>query len=186
MDVTDAFHDPALSGAGWRALGWLGVVGLGVGLIVALWTGGAWSMAAFLGMSLAVMLFDRRLPDVIVVMLVLAAFLNAYGWVFNWFHAVVAYDELVHAYTTGAVVLALALLLWRREMFPARTGAFVLATAALGLALGVAWEIVEMIFINLRPFDTVVDLIMDTLGAAAGGLFGAWVVHRQARRGAHS
>jgi hypothetical protein len=48
--------------------------------------------------------------------------------------------------------------------------------------LGIAWEIIEMMFLNLSVVDTLVDLVMDTVGAALGGWFAGWVIRQQGPR----
>jgi hypothetical protein len=55
----------------------------------------------------------------------------------------------------------------------------VLRFGGLGLGLGIAWEIVEMTFLNLSLVDTLVDLVMDTLGAMLAGPFMAWISRRE-------
>ena len=47
---------------------------------------------------------------------------------------------------------------------------FILQASAVGLALGVVWEIFESLFFNLTFWDTTTDLLLDTLGAAIAGL----------------
>ncbi|MBM6583581.1 MULTISPECIES: hypothetical protein [Microvirga] len=51
--------------------------------------------------------------------------------------------------------------------------------ALIGLGLGIAWELVEATFLNLERADTLLDLVMDTIGATAGGKFAGWVINQQ-------
>lgn len=164
----------------WCGLAWLGVAALAGGMIISAIAGAWWGvvgMLNFLVLSVGFLLLTRRLPHLVHFLVVLAAFLNAYGWVYNWFDALVFYDELVHAYTTGALALAAALWLWQDRRYPSEFGRFVAATAGLGLGIGILWELAEMAFLDLRLIDTISDLVMDTAGAALAGLFGAWAVH---------
>ena len=91
------------------------------------------------------------------------------------------YDELVHAFSSFAVMAAIGYLAWTRRYIDAAPGSatFVLIVAATGLALGVGWELIEMLFLNLSWTDTLVDLLVDTIGAAAGGVLAGWVIRRQ-------
>ncbi len=164
----------------WHWLAWLGVATLAGGMVVSAIAGAWWGvlgLLSFLVLSLTLLLLVRRLPHLVHFLVVLAIFLNGYGWVYNWFDVVVLYDELVHAYTTGALALAAALWLWRDGDYPSRYGQFAATTAGLGLGFGILWEIAEMAFLDLRLIDTISDLIMDAVGAAVAGLSGAWVVH---------
>ena len=54
-----------------------------------------------------------------------------------------------------------------------------LAVTVGGFVLGVLWELVEMTFLDLTWTDTLVDLLMDTIGAAVAAAFVGWVIRRQ-------
>ncbi|HEV7253050.1 MAG TPA: hypothetical protein VGN97_08100 [Mesorhizobium sp.] len=96
--------------------------------------------------------------------------LDLYGQ-FWWF------DRILHAFTLFAMTLWLAFLVFApgfREGYRVRTFFLVLS---LGLAIGAVWEIAEWAYDQLAPqnvikgkFDTVLDLIMDTVGAALAAL----------------
>lgn len=113
-----------------------------------------------------------RLPGLISFLVVLAAIINAGGWAWNWYN-LVWFDEFVHAFTSFAVMSAVGYVAWSRNWTSAVPGTvrFVLWAAAVGLGLGIVWEIFESLFLNLTFRDTIVDLVMNTLGAAAAGWF---------------
>lgn len=162
--------------AAWRMLAWAGVALQGVGLLFVLWSqqwNGAWTIALFLGLSTGFLLMQDRLPGLIDFLVVLAALLNAGGWAWEWYQTFAWFDEFVHGFTSFAVVAAIAWIAWSRRWITAASGskAFILQAAAIGFGLGVVWEIVESLFLNLTFWDTIVDLIMDTLGAAVAGWF---------------
>ena len=162
--------------AAWRMLAWAGVALQVAALLFVLWSqqwNGAWTIALFLGLSTGFLLMQNRLPGLIDFLVVLAALLNAGGWAWEWYHSIVWFDEFVHAFTSFAVVAAIAWVAWSRRWITAASGskAFILQAAAIGFGLGVVWEIFESLFLNLTFWDTVMDLIMDTLGAAIAGWF---------------
>lgn len=111
-------------------------------------------------------------------LLLVAAAVNAAGYLFNLYPRFVWFDEVVHAYTTFALTLVLALYLYGVVLTGARRHPLllVLVIASVGLALGALWEVAEWAFDQLvagdvikgKP-DTIVDLIMDTGGAVAAG-----------------
>ena len=88
---------------------------------------------------------------------------------------------MVHAFTSFAVVAAIGHYAWTRQYLEAAPGGarYVLILTAAGLALGLVWEIAEALALKLSWSDTVADLVLDTLGAAAGGLLAGWVILRQ-------
>lgn len=172
-----------VDGIVWRVLAWVGI-GLQAGALVLVWLverwSGVWVIAGFLAVSLLFMLNRRSVPSLIDMLVVAAAAINAGGWVWNWFDALVWFDEVVHAFTSMAVVAAIVHLLCRRYHL-ASTVAGIAAGAALGLAIGIAWELVEMTFLDLQRVDTTVDLLMDTIGGAAGGWLGHGTASQQRR-----
>jgi hypothetical protein len=168
----------------WRLLAWVGVALQVIGLIAVLlierW-GGAWIMIAFLAVSVWFLAFERRLPSLLDFLAVCASLVNAGGWVWNWYDLFIWFDEFVHAFTAFAYISTLIYVLWARGSISAKpgSGAFIVKAALLGFGLGIVWEIIEMAFLNLTPVDTIVDLVMDTLGAAAGGWLAGWAIRRQ-------
>ena len=159
----------------WRMLAWIGVVLQAVALVFVLWSqkwGGVRTIGLFLALSTAFLLMEDRLPSLISFLVVLAAMINAGGWSWNWY-SLVWFDEFVHAFTSFAILSAVGYLAWLRNWTSATPGTakFVIWVAAVGLGLGIVWEIFESLFLNLTFWDTIVDLVMDTLGAAVAGWF---------------
>ena len=89
------------------------------------------------------------------------------------------YDGILHGYATFAYTLLFGLFAYGAVFRGAREHRLllVLAIASVGLALGALWEIAEWAYdrivrpnVILGKFDTIVDLIMDALGALAAGV----------------
>ncbi|MDP9455890.1 MAG: hypothetical protein M3Q60_08885 [Actinomycetota bacterium] len=93
---------------------------------------------------------------------------------FPWF------DEALHVYNFFALTLLVAVYAYGVVLTGGRRHGFllVMAIAAIGLALGAAWEIAEFGYdhfvakpnVILPKIDTIVDMILDTLGALVAGL----------------
>ena len=172
----------------WRTLAWIGVALQAAALIWALWSqtwNGAWTIGLFLAMSVLFLLMQDRLPTLLDFIVVVAAVVNAGGWAWEWYQSLAWFDEFVHAFTSFALVSAVAYLGVSRNWIGATPGTttFVLWAAGIGLGLGIVWEILESLFLNLTFWDTIVDLVMDTLGAAAAGWFLGWLErHLRTRR----
>ncbi|WP_230534416.1 hypothetical protein [Microvirga roseola] len=184
MATAYAHSSSAVNSGAWRALAWFGVV-LQAAAFVAVWWlqrwNGLWTIGGFFVLSLAFMLMKDRIPSLMSFLVVCAALLNAGGWAWNWFNQFVWYDEFVHAFTPFAVVSAIMYRLWTGGSIDNApgSGGLILKAALIGLGLGIAWEIVEALFLNLVVTDTVVDLVMDTIGAALGGWFAGWAIRNQ-------
>lgn len=113
----------------------------------------------------------------------------AWANVAGWYEASAWVDIAIHFFTTGATAAAIYLLLVRIELVPplqkryVRRIALVLLTLALGLVVGVLWEFYEWVAYaaiadNLDPVgysDTILDLLMDSLGSLlAGSAIALW------------
>ncbi|HEY3475291.1 MAG TPA: hypothetical protein VGK56_11820 [Anaerolineales bacterium] len=112
-------------------------------------------------------------------LLAVAALANVAGYFWNLYDRFGWFDEAVHAYTTFALTLPLALLLYNIVLTGARTHTipFILMVASLGVAVGVLWEIAEWVYDQMVPenailgkLDTLIDLVMDILGGMAAGI----------------
>jgi hypothetical protein len=181
---TDPSSSSAVNSGSWRMLAWLGVALQAAALIAVWWLqrwGGLWTIGGFFALSLAFMLMKDRIPSLMSFLIVCAALLNAGGWAWNWFEQFVWYDEFIHTFTPFALVSALTYRLWTGGSIndAPGSGSFILKAALIGLGLGIAWEIAEMLFLNLHVTDTLVDLVLDTIGAALGGWFAGWAIHNQ-------
>lgn len=124
-------------------------------------------------------------------LLVVAALVNAAGYLWDLYDRFGWFDEVVHAYTTFALTLPLALLLYDVVLTGAQTQKilFILTVASLGVAIGVLWEIVEWAYDQMVPenailgkLDTIIDLIMDILGGVAAGIVTVTMVRPAPKR----
>ncbi|MGG6265579.1 hypothetical protein ACQ4M3_06185 [Leptolyngbya sp. AN03gr2] len=184
---------------GYRQLAWVGQGLLGLAVIVVA-AQGQWqqalTLALFLGASLIFVVQDDKLPTLFDFLFVLAALLNAAGWVWGLFNAPGLYDEIVHAYTIFALTLAFSFLVYRPMLtiFRQHTILYLVTIVSFGIALGALWEVAEwsaekILSTQVIPGldDTIVDLIMDTLGAVLAaflslGTLRQWTTSNQGRR----
>ncbi len=95
---------------------------------------------------------------------------------------------MVHGFTTLAITLLLGLYLYGVVYRGASDHLvlLVLCIASVGLAIGAVWEVAEWSYDQfyapgnaiLGKWDTVTDLIVDTLGALVGGLIASLMARR--------
>ena len=173
---------------GYRFAAWAGQAVLAAALVVVLMQGrftGALTLAGFLVAALVFVTREDRLPPVFDFLFVVAALVNAAGWVWNLFERPGPYDEIAHAYTTFAITLALGLLAYGSLFgsFRAHRWLFMLVIASFGIAVGALWEVAEWSADKLLPADvvsglddTIVDLIVDSLGALVAGAVAVWAL----------
>lgn len=118
--------------------------------------------------------------------IILAILANLAGYIWDLYEQFAWFDEVLHAYTAFALTLPLALLLYNIVLTGAKTRPilFVLTVASLGIAIGVLWEIAEWVYDQMVPenailgkTDTIIDLMMDILGAAAAGVVSVGMVN---------
>lgn len=103
---------------------------------------------------------------------------NVAGYLFNLWDTPTWYDEVVHGYTLFALTFLLAVTCYRFLTEQSGHGFLIIvAIAALGLALGALWEVFEWGHDQitaqntiLGKYDTIIDLVMDTLGALVAAL----------------
>lgn len=117
--------------------------------------------------------------------LLIALTVNIAGYVWDLYERFSWFDEVIHTYTAFAITLPLALLLYGVVLSGAETRPilFVLTAASLGLAIGTLWEIVEWGYDQVVPgnvilgkTDTMIDLILDFIGALAAGIVSSRMV----------
>ncbi len=118
---------------------------------------------------------------------IIAVLANAAGSLFLY-NKIGWYDKAVHLYTTFAVMLLLALLLYGRSLTGSRRHVFlfVLTVMLIGLGIGGLWEIGEYVYDHLiaqkstikAKTDTITDLAMDTVGALIAGVVAAAVADK--------
>lgn len=115
-----------------------------------------------------------------------AVVLNIAGYALGLYRWVL-FDEVVHAFTSFALVLLAAVYLYGVVLTGARTNpvTFVAVAACIGLALGGLWEVAEWLFDLVAPGDvikgkpdTMGDLVVDAVGSIGAG----WVAQRLADR----
>jgi hypothetical protein len=113
---------------------------------------------------------DRALARLVIGLALIVIVLNVLGYAAHFFRTVSIYDEAVHALTTATVCLAAAL--WRplglRGIAKLTS---ILALCGTGLLIGLTWEFFEWLagLIGDRT-DTLVDLLMDGVGAAGAAI----------------
>lgn len=119
--------------------------------------------------------------------------MNATGNAFGFYRDIALYDRFTHAIGTALIAPVLYMALVRHEALPAperavgkaRVLAVFTITFALGELVAVVWELFEwgmdsVASTNLSKgyTDTLLDLSMDTIGAAVGGVallaWGRW------------
>jgi hypothetical protein len=127
------------------------------------------------------MLLQDGMPSMISFLIVCASLLNAGGWAWNWFYQFTWFDEFVHTFTPFALVSAIMYHLLTNGWVsrPPGTSGLMVMAALIGIGLGMVWELIEATFLNLAWADTLLDVVMDTIGAAIGGIFAGWVIDRQ-------
>jgi hypothetical protein len=182
---------------GYRIAAWVGQIVLGVAVLAAVvqgnWVNAA-ALAGFLIVSLVFVVKDDRLPTLFDFLFVVAALLNAGGWVWRLFYQPGPYDEITHAFTTFAITLALSFLVYRSMLtvFRQHKVLYLLTIASFGIAIGALWEVAEWTAGKILAMeviesldDTIVDLIMDSLGAGLAALISLWALQEwtQSRRG---
>ena len=125
----------------------------------------------------------RRIAWGLAVVLTLA---NVAGYAFDLYARFWWFDRVLHAATILALTYWLAVFVLRRVLTGAGQHRLLLAfvVACVGVAIGAWWEVAEWGFDRVAPgdvikgkYDTIIDLVMDTLGAALG----AWMSLRVLR-----
>lgn len=175
---------------GYRFAAWVGQTLLGIAVLAAAVQGkwqNAIALALFLIVSFVFVVKDDKLPTLFDLLFVLAALLNAGGWVWGLFYASGLYDELVHGFTTFAITLALSFLAYGSMLpiFRQHTLLYILTIASFGIAIGGLWEITEWSAGKVLATDvigsvddTVIDLIMDTLGSGLAAITSLWALQK--------
>jgi hypothetical protein len=179
-----------LNWKGYRILAWIGQALLTI-FVIAAAVQGKWSnalgLALFLVISFVFVIRDDKLPTLFDFLFVLAALLNATGWVWNLFGMPGPYDEIVHAYTTSAITLALSFLVYGSmlNIFRNHTLLYLVTITSFGIAIGALWEVTEWSAGKILSTqviesldDTIIDLVMDTLGAGLAALISLWALRK--------
>ncbi|XHX78839.1 MAG: hypothetical protein RBJ76_02580 [Stenomitos frigidus ULC029] len=175
---------------GYRFAAWMGQTLLGIA-VLATAIQGKWhdaiALALFLIISFVFVVKADKLPTLFDFLFVLAALLNAGGWVWGWFYTPGLYDELVHGFTMFAITLALSFLVYgpMLPIFRQHTLLYLVTITSFGVAIGALWEIAEWLAGKILATavigsvdDTVTDMIMDTLGSGLAALISLWVLRK--------
>ncbi|NJP12164.1 MAG: hypothetical protein HC866_24100 [Leptolyngbyaceae cyanobacterium RU_5_1] len=176
---------------GYRIAAWVGQFFLTLAVIAAAIQGNwqnAIALAFFLIASLIFVVNDDKLPTLFDCLFVMAALLNAGGWVWGLFYQPGPYDEIVHAFTTFAFTLALSFLAYNSMLTVFRNHKllYLLTITSFGIAIGALWEVAEWTAGRILAIeviesldDTITDLIMDSLGAALAAVLSLWALQEQ-------
>ena len=109
----------------------------------------------------------------------LAVAANVAGYAFDLYAWAWWFDRVLHAGTILALTFWLALLVCARALHPelGRGALAVLLLASVGVALGAVWEVAEWAADLVLPgdvikgkYDTILDVIMNTIGAVAAAI----------------
>ncbi|MBW4449700.1 MAG: hypothetical protein KME38_23395 [Spirirestis rafaelensis WJT71-NPBG6] len=181
---------------GYRIIAWVGQALLAIFVIFAAMQGNwsnALALVLFLIASFIFVVRDDKLPTLFDFFFVLAALLNATGWVWGLFGMPGPYDEIVHAYTTFAITLALSFLVYSSmlNVFRNHTLLYLVTITSFGIAIGALWEVTEWSagkILNTEVIesldDTIIDLVMDSLGAGLAALISLWALRHWTSRNA--
>ena len=160
---------------GYRIAAWVGQFILAIATVIIFvrigWQAGL-ILLLFLVASVVFVLKDRQLPTLFDLLFVIAALLNAGGWI-GLFYQPGPYDEIVHAFTTFSITLAVSFIVYSSMLpvFRSHRRLYILTIISFGIAIGALWEIFEWVTATINSLDdTIVDLIMDTIGAIAASL----------------
>lgn len=176
---------------GYTVAAWVCVLALAAGMAGSIvqrnWSGVV-IQAIGLAVALAVTLWGRReLAPLFVLLFDVALAVNALGYAWHLFTTVAPYDELVHGFTIFTLTLAFGIPIFRRLApdFERHQILFVVTVASFGIAVGALWEVAEWLLawagvaIVASYSDTILDLVMDTLGALLAALVSLWVLGEQ-------
>lgn len=178
---------------GFRMLAWAGQALLAVAVVVTLFQGeflAAAALAGFLIASFLFVRFERKLPTLFDLIFVIAALINAGGWAWDLYNQPGLYDEVAHFFTIFAITLAMGFLLFEELMgsFSEHRVLYVITIASLGIAIGALWEVAEWSadFVVEKQivsglFDTITDIILDSIGAILAALLNLYGLHERAR-----
>lgn len=158
-----------------------------------LFTSALWGFVVSLGFAFIPTTRPRTLKAAEAAVLLSLA-MHVMGHAFGWYEAFVYYDKMLHFSVPLVFVLVLYALSqatnwiwdWRR-VTPLEVGIYLFA---MSVTLGVLWEILEFAMDQIAGteeqnglVDTMVDLIMDVLGAALGSIAAGWATAYGRRAG---
>jgi len=121
---------------------------------------------------------ETSLGPFAVIVLIVDAVANAAGYLFDLYR-ISWFDTVLHGYTLFALTLAIGLYGYRRILIGRESHAILLGLAItmIGVGMGGVWELIEWGYdasvsgnAIRGKFDTMVDLVADTIGAAAAAV----------------
>ncbi len=168
----------------WIVLSWAGVAAFALTLGVLLLEGRWYELriaACFFLPLVALLLTPHGLPSLLMALASAAFFLSAAGWAFDWYGGYWWFDVVLHTVNPLLIVTGVMFMLWKAELLAhaPRKGRFILWATGIGLLLGVGWELFEYTYLPLTWPDTILDVVMNTAGAAVGGWFAIWLIDRR-------
>jgi hypothetical protein len=130
---------------------------------------------------LAIMLARHGLPNLLVAVIAGCFLVSGAGWSWDWYGLFWWFDVVMHFVNPLVMMAGSMFMLWKADLlkYAPRKGRFVLWSTALGLILGVGWEVIEYTYLPLTWPDTILDIAMDTAGAALGGWFAIWLIEQR-------
>ena len=130
---------------------------------------------------LAVMLARHGLPNLLVAVIVGCFLVSGAGWSWDWYGLFWWFDVLIHFVNPLVMMAGSMFMLWKADLLKhaPRKGRFVLWSTVFGFLLGLGWEGIEYTYLPLTWPDTILDVIMDTAGAALGGWFAIWLIEQR-------
>lgn len=137
---------------------------------------GQWYDALAVGalsfVALVVVSAGKKVPRIFTLLLLGASLVNVGGYAFELWHDPPWFDEAVHAYTSFAVSAVVGWILIIATRAEERLSLFAAAIFVIGILIGVVWEIIEWAVGIIGSInDTLINLGMDALGAAAAAAF---------------
>jgi VanZ family protein len=172
---------------GYRYAAWAGLLLISLAAIYTFIQGGWQGVAVLVGFGIAAIIFlimTEQIPAFINFVVVLAALVNAAGYVWNLYDRFWLFDEAVHSYTIFALTLPLGFIAFYAVLDALREHRwqFIFAIASFGIAIGALWEVAEWAFDQIvagnvikGKTDTIVDIIIDSIGALLAGWLSVWV-----------
>jgi hypothetical protein len=134
----------------------------------------------FFGPLVAILVARHGLPNLLVAVIMASFLVSGAGWSWDWYGLFWWFDIVLHFVNPLVMMAGSMFMLWKADLLGhARKGRFVLWSTALGFALGVGWEVIEYTYLPFEWPDTILDVVMDTAGAALGGWLALWLIEQR-------
>lgn len=165
----------------WLVLSWVGVTAFAAMLGLLLMDGRWYELriaACFFLPLVAFLLMPHRLPNLVMALATGCFLVSAAGWALDWYGRFWWFDIVLHTINPLLIMTGVMFMLWKADLLAhaPRKGRFVLWSTGIGLALGILWELFEFTYLPLTWPDTILDVVMNTAGAALGGWFAIWLI----------